>query len=34
VAESTRLILVKDGVGGDLAALDWWVDERSKDARI
>jgi hypothetical protein len=34
VAESTRLILVKDGFGGDLGALDRWIDERRKDARI
>jgi hypothetical protein len=34
VAESTRLILVKDGFGGDLGALDRWTDERRKDTRI
>jgi hypothetical protein len=34
VAECTRLILVKDGFGGDLEALDRWTDERRKDARI
>jgi hypothetical protein len=34
VAERTRLILVKDGFGGDLGALDRWIDERRKDARI
>jgi hypothetical protein len=34
VAESTRLILVKDGFGRDLGALDRWTDERRKDARI
>jgi hypothetical protein len=34
VAESTRLILVKDGFGGDLGALDRWSDERRKDAGI
>jgi hypothetical protein len=34
VAECTRLILVKDGFGGDLGALDRWADEHRKDARI
>jgi hypothetical protein len=34
VVESTRLILVKDGFGGDLRALDRWTDERRKDASI
>jgi hypothetical protein len=34
VAESTRLILVKDGFGGDLGALDRWTDERKKDMKI
>jgi hypothetical protein len=34
VAESTRLILVKDGFGGDLGALDRCADEHKKDARI
>jgi hypothetical protein len=34
VAKSTRLILVKDGFGGDLGALDRGVDERRKDTRI
>jgi hypothetical protein len=34
VAESTRLILVKDGFGGDLGALDWWTDEHRKDTKI
>jgi hypothetical protein len=34
VAESTRLILVKDGFGGDLGALDQYADECRKDARI
>jgi hypothetical protein len=34
VAESTRLILVKDGFGGDLGALVRCADERRKDARI
>jgi hypothetical protein len=34
VAESTRLILVKDGFGGDLGALDRWTDERRKDTKI
>jgi hypothetical protein len=34
VAESTRLILVKDGFGGDLGALDRYADEHRKDARI
>jgi hypothetical protein len=34
VAESTRLILVKDGFGGDLGALDRWSDERRKDVGI
>jgi hypothetical protein len=34
VAECTRLILVKDGFGGDLGALDRWADERRKDTRI
>jgi hypothetical protein len=33
VAESTRLILVKDGFGGDLGALDRCADEHRKDAR-
>jgi hypothetical protein len=34
VAECTCLILVKDGFGGDLGALDRWTDERGKDTRI
>jgi hypothetical protein len=34
VAESTRLILVKDGFGGVLGALERSADERRKDARI
>jgi hypothetical protein len=34
VAESTRLILVKDGFGGDLGVLDRWTDERRKDTKI
>jgi hypothetical protein len=34
VADCTRLILLKDGFGGDLGALDRCVDERSKDTRI
>jgi hypothetical protein len=34
VAESTRLVLVKDGFGGDLGALDRCTDEHRKDARI
>jgi hypothetical protein len=34
VAESTRLILVKDGFGGDLGALDRWTDEHRRDTRI
>jgi hypothetical protein len=34
VVERTRLILVKDGFGGDLAALDWWTGKRREDAGI
>jgi hypothetical protein len=34
VAECTRLILLKDGFGGDLGALDRCVDECRKDTRI
>jgi hypothetical protein len=34
VAESTRLILVKDGFGGDLGALDRRTDERRKATEI
>jgi hypothetical protein len=34
VAESTRLVLVKDGFGGDLGALDRCADEHRKNARI
>jgi hypothetical protein len=34
VAECTRLILVKDGFGEDLGALDRWANERRKDTRI
>jgi hypothetical protein len=34
VAESTRLILVKDRFGVDLGALDRWTDERRKDTKI
>jgi hypothetical protein len=34
VAESIRLILVKDGFGGNLEALDRWTDERMKDTKI
>jgi hypothetical protein len=34
VADCTRLILVKDGFGGDLGALDRCADECRKDARI
>jgi hypothetical protein len=34
VAECTRLILVKEGFGGDLGALDRMVDKRWKDIRI
>jgi hypothetical protein len=34
VADCTRLILVKDGFGEDLGALDRWADERRKDTRI
>jgi hypothetical protein len=34
VAECTRLILVKDGFGGDLGALDQWADEHRKGTRI
>jgi hypothetical protein len=34
VAESTRLILVKDGFGGDLGALDRWTDRRRKNTKI
>jgi hypothetical protein len=34
VAECTHLILVKDGFGGDLGALDRCADERRKDTRI
>jgi hypothetical protein len=33
VAECTCLILVKDGFGGDLGALDQWVDKCRKDTR-
>jgi hypothetical protein len=33
VAECTRLILVKDGFGGDLGALDRWADECRKGTR-
>jgi hypothetical protein len=33
-AECTRLILTKNGFGGDLGALDRCVDECRKDARI
>jgi hypothetical protein len=34
VAESTRLILVKDGFGGDLEPLDRWTNGRRKDTEI
>jgi hypothetical protein len=34
VAECTRLILVKNGFGGDLGALDRWTDEHRKDTRV
>jgi hypothetical protein len=34
VAECTCLILVKEGFGGDLGALDRRVDEHRKDTRI
>jgi hypothetical protein len=34
VAECPRLILLKDGFGGDLGALDRWVDECMNDTRI
>jgi hypothetical protein len=34
VAESTRLILVKDGFGGDLGAFDRRTDEHRKDTEI
>jgi hypothetical protein len=34
LTECTRLILVKDGFGGDLEALDRWADEHRKDTRI
>jgi hypothetical protein len=34
VAECTRLILVKDGFGGDLGALDQCVEEHRKVTRI
>jgi hypothetical protein len=34
VVECTRLILVKDGFGGDLGALDRCVDGYKKNARI
>jgi hypothetical protein len=34
VAESTRLILVKDGFGGDLGALDRRADEHRRDTKI
>jgi hypothetical protein len=34
VAECTRLILFKDGFGGDLGALDRCADEHKKDTRI
>jgi hypothetical protein len=34
VAESTRLILAKDGFGGELGALDRWTDECRKDTKI
>jgi hypothetical protein len=34
VVECTRLILVKDGFGGDLGALDQKVEEHGKDTRI
>jgi hypothetical protein len=33
VAECTRLILVKNGFGGDLGALDRWADECRKGTR-
>jgi hypothetical protein len=32
--ECTRLILVKDGFGGDLGALDQRAEEHGKDIRI
>jgi hypothetical protein len=34
MAESTRLILVKDGFGGDLGALDRCADEHRENVRI
>jgi hypothetical protein len=34
VADCTRLMLVKDGFGGDLGALDRWADECRKNTRI
>jgi hypothetical protein len=34
MAESTRLIRVKDGFGGDLGELDWWTDEHRKDMKV
>jgi hypothetical protein len=34
VAESTRLILVKDGFGGDLGALDRRTQEHRRDTEI
>jgi hypothetical protein len=34
VAECTRLILVKEGFGGDLGALSRCADERRKNTRI
>jgi hypothetical protein len=33
VAVGTRLILVKEGFGGDLGALDRCADDHRKDAR-
>jgi hypothetical protein len=34
VAECTRLILVKDGFGGGLGALDRWADKNRKYTRV
>jgi hypothetical protein len=34
VAECTRLILVKDGFGGDLGTLDRWANGRRKNTSI
>jgi hypothetical protein len=34
MAECTRLILVKDGFGGDSGVLDQWTDEHMKNTEI